>query len=507
MGLGWDITRGVFGVANAAGTTLANSATRATAEHASARGSRAVRRGIVGPWDTIPADAADFLDFSGVATPAELSVPTWVFPLGRYILPKSGILRAEWRGEHEIGIGEQLANRHSVVYAPTQSGKTTSIIAPWIYSALGQGYLVVAVDLKGNGDLFGKVQEYAQANESLPDVAVTNFDYTRPARSASWNWIADLDSDTAIGAAAEAIVGRDRDNDPNREFRLRDLKWMRGLLEFAHDTTLPWTAETLLRLLDDQPRFARLVANGAPPRARTRLSDLVFLPEDEYYTKVQFLTTYLEPLNTTGFNKVTSRRGIRMASLDEEAGLVLVTAPLADGRMSEAVSSLFLAQFLNVQLRKFNTQSRPVLLVLDEAPRLKERMDLPRLMATAASSGMSILLAMQDVSDFDESERKTILANCATHILMRGAGPDTTDYFSSRLGKRMVARQTRSTSFTNRDGRMLQTGVQNSEVDVLGRTELANPVGGDYGAIVHSYEMSRKPILVDLSRLDLLGRG
>lgn len=504
MGIGWDMTRGLFGAANSAGQTMANSAARGVAERQASQGTRAARRGLVGPWDAVPANAGDFLDYSGVATPGDMEVPRWVFPLGRYILPKSGFLRDEWKADQEIGISEKIANRHSVVYAPTQSGKTTSVIAPWIYSALGQGYLVVTLDLKGNSDLLNKVQSYAAAHEPLPEISITNFDYTHPAQSASWNWIADLESDSAIEAAAEAIVGRDRENDPNREFRLRDLKWMRGLLEFAHDSNLPWTVETLLRLLDDHPRFARLIAHGAPPRAKTRLSDLVFLPEEEYYTKVQFLTTYLEPLNTSGFNRVTTHRGISMEALGDEPGLVLVTAPLADGKLSESVSSLFLAQFLSIQLRKFNTSSRPVLLVLDEAPRLKDRLDLPRIMATSASSGMSVLLAIQEVSDFNEVERKTILANCATHILMGGAGPDTTDYFSARLGKRVVARQTQSTSYTARDGRSFQTGVQNSEVDVLGRSELASPPGGAFAAIVHCYEVSRKPILVDLGRQDLL---
>jgi len=503
MGIGWDITRGLFGAANSASQTLANAAIRGAAERQSSRGSGAVRRGLIGPWDSIPATASGFLDYSGVATPEDLTVPGWVFPLGRYILPKSGLFGGDWQAVQEIGISESVANRHGVVYAPTQSGKTTSIIAPWIYSALGQGYLVVALDLKGNGDLLGKVQEYAGTQEPLPSVAITNFDYTNPGRSASWNWIADLATDSAIEAAAQAIVGRDRENDPNRVFRLRDLKWMRGLLEFAYASGLPWTVGTLLGLLDDHPRLMRLIAHGAPTRARSRLSDLVFLPEDEYYTKVQFLTTYLEPLNIPGFNRVTSRRGITMTDLDEESGLVVVTAPLADDKLSEAVSGLFLAQFLNIQLGKFNTASRPVLLVLDEAPRLKDRLDLARLMATSASSGMSVVLAIQEVSEFDEAERKTILANCATHILMAGAGPDTTDYFSSRLGKRIVARQTQSTSYTARDGRSFQTGVQNSEVDVLGRNELAHPPGGKYSAIVHNYDMSHKPILVDLSRSDL----
>jgi hypothetical protein len=42
-----------------------------------------------------------------------------------------------------------MANRHTVVYAPTQAGKSTSIIAPWIYAGMRAGYLVIALDLTG----------------------------------------------------------------------------------------------------------------------------------------------------------------------------------------------------------------------------------------------------------------------------------------------------------------------------------------------------------------------
>ncbi|HEY0616500.1 MAG TPA: TraM recognition domain-containing protein [Kribbella sp.] len=459
---------------------------------------------MVGPWDEIPTDANDFLDYRGVARPEDLRVAPWSFPLGRYVLPHSSRRQTEWVGEHEFGLTSETANKHSVVYAPTQFGKTTSVIAPWIYSALRQGYLVVALDLKGNGDLLSKVESYEATQEPLLDLAITNLDYTHPGQSEHWNWIADLVDDSAIDAAATALVGKDRDNDPNREFRLRDLKWMRGLLEFVHDSGKPWTIETILRLLDDHERFVRLISNTAPPRAQSRLSDLVYLPAEEYYTKVQFVTTFLEVLNTPGWNFVTSRRGLAIEALVDEPGLVVVSAPLADGKLSEAVSSLFLSQFLNVQARRFNTASRPVLLVLDEAPRLQERLDLPRLMSTTASSGMSVLLALQEVTDLNEDGRKTILANCATHILMGGAGPDTTGYFADRLGKRIVSNKTHSTTYTAQAGRSFQVGVQSSEVDVLGRNELVAAPGGPFSAVVHSYDLSRKPILVDFTRRDLL---
>ncbi len=502
MGIGWQVTRGLFGASTSASRHLANNAARQTASRQANRGSRAVNRGLVGPWDPVPAGAATFADFSGLATPGDITLEPWIFPLGRYVLPKG----KNWKPREEIGIGPETANRHTVVYAPTQSGKTTSIIAPWIYSAMDYGYFVVALDIKGNGDLLQKVQEYAASLGPLPDVAISNFDYTDPRASVSWNWISDLEDDSAIEAAATALVGRDRDNDPNREFRLRDLKWVRGLLEFAVETGQPWTVGNVLALLDDQERFARLVTNIAPARARMRLSDLVYLPEHDYYAKVQFVTTYFEMLNHPGFNRVTERPSLKLRDVDGEAGLLVVTAPLADDRLSEAVSGLFLSQLINAQMKKFNTNGRPVLLVLDEAPRLKERLNLPQLMATSASSGMSVLLAIQEVSEFDEKERHAVLSNCATHILLGGAGAPTTDFFGDRIGRRIASRATHSSNWS-RDGRAVQTGFESHEVPVLGRNEMAHPPGKGYSALVHGYDLSPKPILVDLTRADLASGG
>jgi TraM recognition site of TraD and TraG len=506
VGIGWELTRGIFGVSHAAGQHIANSAAQGTAVRSASRGSAAVRRGLVGPWDSIPAGAANYLDYSGLATPGDLTVDPWMFPLGRYVMPKG----RTWKTSGEIGITGQTANRHTVVYAPTQSGKTTSIIAPWIYHAMYFDYFVVALDLKGNGDLLGKVQQYAAAKDPLPDVMVSSFDYTNPGNSVSWNWIRDLEDESAIETAANMLVGKS-ESDHNLEFRLRDIGWLRGLLEFAVDTSQPWTIETIINLLNDPDRFGRLLRNVGSERSKGRLRTLIdvgalgSIDYDEYFRKVQFVLTYLEPLNTHGFNEVTKRAGVSLRDLATEPGLLVVTAPLADDRLSVTASSLFLAQFINMQMKRFNRANRPVLLVLDEAPRLKERLDLNQLLATTASSGMSVLMAIQEVTQFKEEERNAILSNCATHILLGGAGDPTTAYFGSRLGKRMASRATLNHNF-GRDGRGVQTGYESHEVPVLGRMEMADPPGGDYSALIHSYDISAKPVLVDLTRQDLVSR-
>lgn len=504
MGIGWQVTRGLFAASNSTSKQMSNAMAQNAAVRRANKGARAVKRGFIGPWDQIPAGAQDFLDYSGVAVASDVKWQEWAFPLGRYVLPKAAFFGDGFQVKEEFGVSTGTANRHAVVYAPAGSGKTTSVIAPWIYAAMAQGYLVVALDLKGNGDLMSIVQAYTATQAPLPNVAISSFDYTDPARSVSWNWIRDLGGDdTAIEAAALALVGRGEDAGQNRIFWLRDLKWMRGLLEFASTSDHNWTVESLLRLLDDQPRFARYITNSAPDRVRSRLTDLVYLSETEYYEKIQFLTTYLEALNTSGFNRVTGRRKFTMADAASDPGLLLVTAPLADGKMSETVSALFLSQFISTQLKKFNTGARPVLLVLDEAPRLQERLDLPQLMATSRSSGLSVLLALQEISDFKEKDRETILSNCVTHILLPGAGSATTEYFGKRLGMRNISRQTQSMNYSRREGKTFQAGLQNSDVPVLGRAEMTSPPGGPFSAVVHCHELSRKPILVDLTRDDL----
>jgi type IV secretory pathway TraG/TraD family ATPase VirD4 len=501
MGAGWKLTKGVFSASHATSKALSGSVQQGMVRRHANRGWRAASRGLVGPFDPPPPPhASDYLDYGGLATPADIEGQTWTFPVGRYVVP-----RKKWRAKDRdvLGISAAEANKHAVVYAPTQIGKTTSIIAPWIYSAMRAGYLVVAFDLKGNGDLRSKVQEYAATDEPIPEAGFGSFDYTDPATSVSWNWLSDLGDESAIEAAAHALVGRDRENDPNREFRLRDLNWMRGLLELLGLSGTLWTVRDVLELLEDHPRIEHLVKRHAGTRAATRLASLVFTPSAEYYNKVQFLSTYLEALNIDGFNAVTRRQELKIDDLYGDPGLFVVTAPIVDGRLSTAVRSLFLGQFLQRQYRRFNRKERPVLLVLDEAPRLKEQVDLAQLMSVSASSGMSVLLALQEVTDFDEKERDVILSNCGTHILMRGAGSHTTDYFGKRLGTRISSRQTQTSSYGRHQGHAFQTGVQAVDVPVLGRAELASPPCGPFGAFVQCYALSRKPILVDLARPNL----
>lgn len=499
MSVLWQSSRAMFGAGMSLQRQAANSAARAAAERQANRGSRAARMGLIGPYDPPPPpNLGGYLDYSGLARPEEITAGG-SFPLGRYVVP-----RKRWRNGPELSLDDRTVNTHTAVLGPTRRGKTTSIIAPWIHAAVAAGYLVVAVDVKGRDDLVDTVGAYAMSQPGSGAFSYASFDYRKPMSSVDWNWIADLPDASAVNAAAEALVGRDRENDPNREFRMRDLTWMRGLLTLLNATGTLWTVRSALELLDDQARLQLLVTRQRHEPQATALGDLVWRHPDDYARMSQFLRTYLEPLNTEGFVRTTRLDRMRMDDLLAANGFFVVNAPWVDGKLSEAASGLFFSQFLNRRLQMFNSAVRPVLLVLDEAPRLQKRIDLPGLLSLAAGAGVSVLLAAQDVTQFPEAERDTIFNNCGTWVLMPGCGESTTRYFGARLGTRYAAQQTQSSSYSGHDGRTWQAGHQSVTVPVLGHGELASPPGGDYSAIVHSYDVSRKPVLVDLTRRDLM---
>jgi hypothetical protein len=492
--VGGALGRGYFNAARSAN----NSLTQASAGWAANRGSKAVREGRIGPLDpTPPAGAEDYQDFRGAALPADIKGAGSDFPLGSYILPKS-----PWRASQSLALTARAVNAHTTVLAPSTIGKTTSIIAPWIHSALQAGYLVVAVDVKGNGDLHNKVKQYGAANGGGAKFGATAFDYENPAKSLSWNFIDDLRTESAINSVAEGICGAPRDNDPNMNFHIRDLNWMRGLLELAHDSRQQFTVRSLLMLLKDQQAFEDLVDSQHGSRASDRLSDLCGLTTDDFNRSRTFLSSYLEKLNAPGFNAITTHPGLSLHGRDlDQPCLMVVNAPMANETLSAAVAGLFITQIVNQRLAA-GGGAVPMLLVIDEAPKMQKILPLGRWTSLVASSGISMLLAAQDVKQFHEDTRDEILDNCATIIALANAPASTTEYIAKRLGTRVRATQQKSQNYDQRNGRSTNFTKGSETVPVIGHDEITNPPAGEFGATVISRSLSRKPILVDLYRPD-----
>lgn len=500
MGRWWRGARGLMSASTSASRSLSNQAQVRAASRRLRRDTRAASRGVVGPWDPpVPPGVSGYLDYSGLARPEDIGPVSNDFPLGRYVVPKG-----QWEVGEAIGLPLNVLGSHAVVVAPTGSGKTSSIIAPWIHGGLRAGFTVVAVDVKGNGDLIQEVLQYAASQPPIGGAPIVRWDYRDPGRSMSWNWLSELNSDGAVNAAVEAICGRGRDNDPNRNFHLRDMKYLRGLLDVQRCLRGPVTVRNLVQFLEDQDALRSLVSQAGATRGAGRLQELCGLSQHEYAKAVQFVLTHLETLDTDGFNAVTKVREFEITNLDALSGyLVVINSPVADQTLSAEASGLFLSQLIYHRLGQFGSPGSPLLLVLDEAPRLQDRIDLRALLSLSRGAGMSIVIAAQDVTQFEEGARSEILSNCSTFVCLPGVSQATTSFFGGRLGTRRITSVSHSQSVDLERGRGLNVSRSIEEVPVLGHSEISSPPFSPYSAIVHSRNLSHKPILVDLLRSDL----
>jgi type IV secretory pathway TraG/TraD family ATPase VirD4 len=363
----------------------------------------------------------------------------------------------------------------------------------------------VAVDVKGNDDLLGEVKKASAAFGSL-GVSVAKWDYSDPRRSVSWNWIKGLSSESEINAAVEAICGRPDPGDPNRFFHQSAMKYLRGLLQLS--PAVPNVSlQVLISILSRQDHLEALTSSNPTHPGARRLSDLVGMSQGEYVKFTMELLTHLETLDTRGFADVTERVEFDFHMLNGPAPVfMIVAAPIADGRLAAAASGLFLGQLLQRIYAGFGRSSRPLLLVLDESPRLQDRLEIGSALSLVAGAGVSMLLAAQDVSQFDDEDRGEILANCGTVICLPRVSKATTDFFSGRLGEMYFSSTTDgySTAGPGGGGRSWTRGQEKGAL--LGHREIASPhpLLGDWPAFLHCPSLSSRPIVLDLTRVDLV---
>lgn len=485
-----------------AGETLASRA----AEHRAGRGAR---RGFLAPGDPAPPPTAptDYLDYRGIASwPEARNLDDGQFPLGAF----ADLAKRAFRGP--IGLPGQVINRHAVVVGPAGSGKTYSLLLPWMHAALMANWSVVAVDVKG--DLREEFLDYKDAiGGGALGARLTKWDFTDPHGSSPWDWLAELRDDARVDAAITALLGRRPEQstgDPY--FYQRDYRTLRGLLLFAR-ATAPHvrTASDLIRLLEDDVKLDALVRQHPRAAGVADLEAALRYPQADYPKIISGVVTALSALDSSAVNAVT-RAAPSRPSIDLEAALdahqlLIVGAALKGGQVSATLSSLLLNQLAQRLYERFGQNRRPVLLVIDEVPQILDRVDVAQLMEVARSAGVGVVVAMQDIAQVkDEDDRSSILSNAAAFAILPGASPRSVDEFGRRLGQRVerTVGMTMDGARGGFGGRTPSQTLGTETVPVLREREIMQPPVGGRPAIVHvkaqELGITSKPLLVDLQR-------
>lgn len=472
----------------------ANSATSAQVR----RASKGVRRGYLAPGDPPPVASAGggYYDYRGVLdvkrVPQDLADAT--FPVGQFFSPRGA------RTKGPIGLPDGVVARHVALVGPTGAGKTTSIIVPWMVAALRAGWSVVAVDVKG--DLLQRLdREHGGAMSGL----TAEYSYKTPQTSRHWNWLSELDSDRAIDNAVAAVMGREAPKGVDPFYYDQDCMILRGMLEIVAASRNPATLTTskILAMLKDQRRLDQLLQRTGSQQARDRLRGLVANDPGDYLKRITGVTTKLDALARGSIEAVTSSSDFHVQQLLDNPILLSIVAPSQDGQMAEMFSSLLINQILYRAYERFSAhQGVPVLLVLDEAPQIANRIDIEQILSVARAAGVAVLFALQDAAQFkDENQRSVLFANSGTVICTDGVSPTTARLMSERIGLHPVA--TTSTSvgpYIHGQGRGPSLSTSTTMAPVLGEREIMHPPFGDRMACVHTPDLSSAPFFVDLTR-------
>lgn len=455
------------------------------------------REVVLAPGDRSPqaGQVQDYWDYRGVAEEQELrALFQGVVRLGHYWHPKRG------RGR-ELFLPIELLYRNCAIVGPPGSGKTESIIVPWIKQLLGAGYSVITVDIKGDlyDRLIGDVQKMG--------VRIWYWNPGDPSRSLCWNWFDEVNFPRDVEAVALSILGRPKPNDPQPFFYERDYRWLRSLVKLVKQAYGQQAKPSLLYEIAGDQRTIRDILNRYPSvkGLSVELSDLLQFAPDEHSRAVSGLLNALHLFNEPSMKRVSERSDFRLPSVGLAPTLLIVGASLADARAGEVLSSVLLNLLFNFIYRRFSPSGSqkaiPLHLIIDEAPRLKERVNFSEILSIARSAKIGICLAMQDIAQLgDVQEQSAILANCLTIIMLKGSSPVSAKYFSERLGQRVdyvVSQNVYQGPFDlfPQSGR----GLQTANVPVLREREIMYPPFGNYFAVAQVSPVSNKPFLLELT--------
>lgn len=464
-------------------------------QHAAQTLPRHVRnRGYLAPGDPVPPAGTDLLDYSALAPVGSLRG----MPAG--VTLAAAIDLANGRPAAAYRLSLERFFQHLAVVAPPGKGKTYGVIAPLAVRLLRTGATVVALDV--TGDLVNAIRDFSAGSPAGYTVPFFHWT-TDPARGRhSWNPLADLEADdlTAVEGLKTSILGEEPADPRHRFFFDRELRILGALIRLlVAEASSPNLAD-LISLAVQRQVLRRYLAQPQHVSLRLELHDFLAADDETAPQMISELQTRLAPFITPQIRPRISRSDFSLIDVIRRPSLVVVGAELYLRQRGEIAASLFVNRLTAELATRYGSQSgAPVILLLDEAPVLARRINLPSLLATARATRTGVVLAAQNVTQFgDESERSNVFDACDTMMILPGASDASVTLFQSRLGHREIRRQSMTREFGKRRGSVSFSG---ESVAVLGSREIMQPPFGRFPALVHSRTDGIGAIAVELDRM------
>ncbi len=404
----------------------------------------------------------------------------------------------------DVGLSVEQMVGPTLIVGPTQAGKTTSLIAPWLATAIANGWSAVAVDVKG--DLMAAVGRCLRLRGRYDDARTIVLD-ARGRGTASWQWVKDATSSpTGREAVVASLLGRAPPrNISDPALWHRDVRYLRGLLELAAHRRLE-SAQDLLRVLRSRDALEDALASMSQDNA---LADLLqFDLPDDFARRTEVISAMLDGVVSESAAS-SDARAFELASFFREPTFLCVLSPVAEEPRSASFAGLALTLLLEKGYRHFGAPpARPVLLAVDEAARMANRLNLEEIASYSAGAGLRPVFALQDLAQAQQpggmtSQLSTLASNATTMIVMEGSSPATAAGLIGRLGRIDVPFRDRTVTNWQSFNPSHTDAYRLEQRSALGEREITAPPFGPRTAVVHARKVSNLPFLVDLTRGDL----
>lgn len=369
------------------------------------------------------------------------------------------------KGSHGADVIAAPVDSHAIVFGSTRSGKSSELLVPQLLGSWPGPVLATSV----KDDLLTATLDYRRSRGP-----VTVFDPTRSQGlipPCQWSPVSAASTWDGAQAAASALVAAAATGGDNSAFFERKAAMLLGaLLYAAHHAgrDMGWVMHELAIGSFDE---ATEVVAALPDSTGSQLaqSEITATQVEDDRTRANTLSTARSLLvaYTSEVVLETSRPGRPgVAAFDAEAFLTggpathYVVTSSADTKRFAGILAAHVQEIVDTAARLARQYPNgrlphPVLLLLDEAANTAPVSDLAGLLSTAASSGVTIVMAWHDMGQLKDSygpdRASTIVSNAKTRLFLRGIGCVQTAELATKLaGATLVDRE--STSRSDRKG-------------------------------------------------------
>ena len=394
---------------------------------------------------------------------------------------KQGILLGYAYGKR-FGIFPGSAGRkelgHVLVVAPSRRGKGLQLISNLL---TWQGSAVV-VDIKGEN--FARTAAHrAKMGQRILVLDPTGF-------GNRYDPFAELATDEGLNSIAALILEPEKDGS-NRAFGLRA-----SAMLFAMMKTASLEKRPILKAIREYTAMgligcAKVLAKVRDDEVQRRLTDFLgYRPDEMDWDMIsgnkfldnswQGMIAKLNPFFSQGILAMTAGSDFTAVDLITQPTTLYLVFGESDLEYTGKAMQMVLLAMINALMRSFDEgkiQPIPSLFCFDEAGVVVVP-KLDRFVATAAGRGISALIYVQDLPQFESiygrSAAATIRANCHTQLYYRPLEHTTASYISDLLGKRSVD-DTRYGQHSNQQGISEGFGLRGRELmtpDEVGQMSL-----------------------------------